>query len=351
MICITSWLSVGCTFLDWSIHFLSGQTDFFKVNLVTDHSDYIPLSLNPLDKTNAHGHKKNHPSGSLKSQSTIKHLQKQPGLTSFYPFPLHLEQVAKHLGIDINTMTQQQWQSIRDYQVLDYNQLLRESHASGAKIVVVAVDEQIPLYLLTTRSLDRMPFEPRAAKSSDDMKQQIDQVFFSDSTNTWHTLNLTNTWDQRERQALCSRPFDTQKPKIALPFAHYWLHCQSWWYNGHEEITKIMSWLQLPVIPERSRAWLPIYRDWQQVQINAMQFQHNYKHIVDSVVNNWFYNIDLTFDQEVVIQHCLIYQHGLNLKTWQLEKFPSNTQDLHKLLEPNIHPVTDIYARLATQVC
>jgi hypothetical protein len=71
-----------------------------------------------------------------------------------------------------------------------------------------------------------------------------------------------------------------------------------------------------------------------------LEFCYNYKHIVDSVVNNWYYQIDLTFEQEVVIQHCLIYQHNLNLKTWELTKFPSNTQDLHKLLEPNIHPIT-----------
>jgi hypothetical protein len=73
-----------------------------------------------------------------------------------------------------------------------------------------------------------------------------------------------------------------------------------------------------------------------------LQFEYNYKHIVESIVNNWSYPIDLTFDQEIVIQHCLIYHYGLNLKTWQLEKFPNNTQDLHKLLEPNIHPLGDL---------
>ena len=48
--------------------------------------------------------------------------------------------------------------------------------------------------------------------------------------------------------------------------------------------------------------------------------------VFDAIVHNWYYEIDnLTFEQEVIIQHCLIYQHGLNLKTRQLEKFPSNT--------------------------
>ena len=61
---------------------------------------------------------------------------------------------------------------------------------------------------------------------------------------------------------------------------------------------------------------------------------------MDAIVNNWHYEIDLTFEQEVIVQHCLIYQHGLNLKTWQLEQFPRNTRDLHRLLEPNTHTVS-----------
>ena len=101
-----------------------------------------------------------------------------------------------------------------------------------------------------------------------------------------------------------------------------------------------MNWVELPIDNDRYNQWVPIYEDWQQIQMNSLRFQYNYKHIVDCVVNNWSYNIDLTFDQEVVIQHLLIYQHNLNLKTWQLKKFPGNTKDLHLLLEPNIHPLT-----------
>ena len=54
LICCTSNRSVGCTFLDWSIHFLSGQNKFFNV----DQRAWIDLAKNPLDTLNAHGHKK-----------------------------------------------------------------------------------------------------------------------------------------------------------------------------------------------------------------------------------------------------------------------------------------------------
>ena len=96
--------------------------------------------------------------------------------------------------------------------------------------------------------------------------------------------------------------------------------------------------------PQRFNQWLPIYQQWASRQLKILDFCHEVSHIIDSIVNNWDYQLgDLSFEQEVVIQHYLIYKHNLNLKTWQLEKFPSNTKDLHKLLETNTHSVPVIY--------
>jgi len=333
---------IGCTFLDWTIHFLSGQTDFVHFSKGT-----IPLSLNPLLETSAHGHIKNHPSGLFQTQNVIEILKIQDRLTSFYPFPWYLDQIAVHLKMNLDSMTPAQWSTCQEYQTLDYNQLLQESYTCGAKIIFVSPGDQTPLYHLNIRTLDRMPLQGRPANSITELKQELDHAFFSDSISAWNKMNLTNIWDQRERLALCTRPLKSSTTQVDLCFSHYWLDSQTLWYNCDQEIVKIMSWLQLPIRSERYQSWLPIYRVWQKLQIDSLQFQYNCKHIVESIVNNWFYNINLTFDQEVVVQHCLIYQHNLNLKTWQLKKFPNNTQDLHKLLEPNLHPIPDIYSRLA----
>lgn len=345
LVCVTSNSMVGCTFLDWTVHFLAGQTDFLHVR-----KGVIPLVFNPLDKTNAHGHIKNHPGGLIQTQNVIEILKKQNRLTSFYPFPWQLDLVAKHLKMNQATMTPTQWKTCIEYQITDYNQLLYKSHTCGAKIIFTASSEQTPLYHLNIRTLSRMPLQAREAESVSAIKQEIDQAFFSDSIKAWNKINLTNLWDKRERQALCTRPFHNSTSQVDLCFPHYWLDSQTLWYDFDREVVKIMDWLQLPIVPERFQLWLPIYQEWQKIQIDALQFQYNCKHIVESIVNNWFYKIDLTFDQEVVVQHCLIYHYNLNLKTWRLEKFPNNTQDLHKLLEPNLHPVPDLYSRLATQV-
>jgi hypothetical protein len=336
LVCCTSNYSVGCTFLDWSIHFLSGQDKFFSV----DKNTWIDLINNPLNILNAHGHQKNHPSGFDSTKKFVEILLQQNSLTSYYPFPLYLDVAAQRLEIDSHSPTPEEWKPIYDYRNNDFNQLLKFSDQQHAKIIFIWLDEQLPMYRKMIRAKERMLFSPDTPMSSDDMRNEIDLLFFKDSAKTWSQLGLNNVWDIRERLALSQPIEDTHPFKIDFSFEHYWLDSQSWWYNGKQEIKSIMNWVELPIDNDRYNQWVPIYEDWQQIQMNSLRFQYNYKHIVDCVVNNWSYNIDLTFDQEVVIQHLLIYQHNLNLKTWQLKKFPGNTKDLHLLLEPNIHPLT-----------
>lgn len=332
LVCVTCAQSVGCTFLDWSIHFLAGQTEFYNIT-----KGWIPLSIDPITKINAHGHQKNYKSGFVETQQMIHQLSKQTGLVSFYPGQLSFDNAAAALGISMDNLTVSNQQKIAQYREQDYNQLLNFANNQQAKIVFVSLNDDLPMYLVNVRTLERMPFENRMAESVADIQQSVDTVFFKDSTDTWTDQHLTNIWDVRERRALNTRPFDRPSPMVNFSFPHYWLDSQNLWYNGLEEIVKIMSWLDLEIDQSRFNKWTTVYRKWQKVQIAALQFQYNYKHIVDCIVNNWSYEINLTFEQEVIIQHLLIYQHNLNLKTWQLGKFPNNTKDLHQLLEPNIH--------------
>jgi len=54
--CVSSALSMGCTFLDWSLLYLSGQQQFFNVK----EFSFVAVNDNPLlldnSTPNAHGH-------------------------------------------------------------------------------------------------------------------------------------------------------------------------------------------------------------------------------------------------------------------------------------------------------
>ena len=345
IVCVTSPVSVGCSFIDWSIHFLSGNSKFYSVK----NSAWIPVTDDPLTEINAHGHKKNHSSGHDTSWSYINQLSTLPKneLVSVYPFPLHADIVAQKIGI-AGDLTPEKLKQLKKYQEDDYANLINSFLDANINVVYVSLSKKNILYTRKDRALERLYFKDQIPKSFEEANEHIDQLFFADSANYWQQHKLTNIWDRRERLALCRRPFDTDRLMEGLEFnrtkQYLEINAESMWYNGKNTIKKIMKFLNIDIDKTTWDHWINVYYKWQQIQLDALEFVINVEYIINAIVHNWYYEIDnLTFEQEVIIQHCLIYQHGLNLKTWQLEKFPSNTQDLHKLLESNIHPVPTIY--------
>ena len=345
IVCVTSPVSVGCTFLDWSIHFLSGKNKFYS----TKNLEWIPLSTDPVLKTNAHGHKKNHPDGYNSAWQCVNQLSavSKTELLSFYPVPLYAVIAGKDLNI-LDTLDSDKQKQIQQYQQADYAKMINSFIKSDIKVVYVSLNKHHILYTNQPRQLDRIHFSNKSANSLSDWHNHIDQLFFSNSVKQWEQLGLTSVWDRRERLALCNRPFDPgelmEDLEIDRSAEYCYIDAQSLWYNGKNTVKKIMEFLNVTIDNTAWDHWVSVYHRWQQMQLDILDFSINFEHIMNAIVNNWYYNIgELTFEQEVVIQHRLIYQYGLNLKTWQLDKFPSNAQDLYKLLEPNVHPVTTIY--------
>lgn len=338
--CIASPRSVGCTFFDWTIHFLSGQDKFYRI----EDREWIPLAANPLQEINAHGHSKNHPAGFRNTQEFIKQALTKPKdqLYSIYPIPMHVFDAAINLQISSDQIgSPDNWALINQYSKNDFDQLFEFCNQQNVKFIYVGDHPDIQLYYLATRNISPLMTTGKLATTINDANAEFQQVFFNNSIKKWNQLELTDIWDQRERQALDTRPFHQTDTKFSgFLYPHLWINCQDLWYNGEQAALKMLQYLELDLDSNKLAAWRPIYAEWQKKQLQLVEFNFNCQHIVDSIVHNWYYEIDLTFEQEVVIQHCLIYQHNLNLKTWQLSKFPNNTQDLHKLLEPNIHPLT-----------
>ena len=338
--CILSEFSVGGTFLDWSIHYLSGQTDFFN----TDINQWIKLSTDPVNKKNAHGHEKNHPPGLAATKQCFAKFDKQQGkLFSVYPFlyPFEINSDGTHTDPTHNSVTSN-WESVRQQRQADYLEVISYCSSNNAKVIYIALDPSMVLYFSSSR---------RSPRSNDsETAHPGDNVFFKTSIDAWENFNLVNRWDIRERRALNLRPYEhiwhnfSLKTTVFNQHPHAWVDSRELWHNGPRTLIKLMDYLKLEIDPSRWQTWEPIYQSWQAIQLETLDFVFRCEHIVDAIVHNWYYDIgDLTLDQEAIIQHCLIYKHGVNLKTWQLTKFPRNAQDLHALLEPNIHTTKSLY--------
>jgi len=348
-ICVTSVYSLGCTFIDWSIHFLSGQTQFYRADL----DQYLDLSHDPLTSTNAHGHRKNHPCGSAELTQFLEQFNQHAdqGIFSAYPHIIPGDQAAQVLSIPLNQVHKEHnHTAVLDYVLEDFNKFFKICNDTNTKLIFVAMDKRTILHHQSVRSLDRLSWKRKKPSSDEEVRNEMQEIFFSESIEKWNQMNLNNIWDRRERIALDTRPLHNRYVDSTFDFQypHLWINCQELWLTPVGTIKKILKYLEIEIDKDRLRAWLPISQKWQQLHTNLLEFCYIQPHIVDAIVNDWDYEIDLTFEQEAIIQHFLIYQHNLNLKTWQLEKFPNNTRELHKLLEPNTHQVEDIYSVRST---
>jgi len=339
--CVTSIQSVGCTFVDWSLHFLSNQTNYYRL----PEQSSILLVDTPMTKINAHGHRKNHPSGFKNTKEYIQHFRSQSNFNfcSMYPLPMHVDTAMQHLDVGLDQLSNTTvWKKVIHYISDDYQKLINYCCEQKIGTIYIDPDPKLNLYFLSVRSLDRLMLSDRAAINDQELMEEYQNTFFQSAISQWQTQGLTNTWDIRERQALNSRPFDRLEDQyqLKLTLPHLWINSSELWNHGVDTIQRIMEYLDLPVDSARWNQWLPVYYQWQELQQKILKFAYQFDHIIDAIVNNYYYKLEkLSFGQEVAIQHALIYQHNLNLKTWQLNEFPSNTQDLHQLLEPNIHPI------------
>jgi len=350
-ICVASVMSVGGTFVDWSIQFLSGKTKYYHI----DSDKYVDLSCDPITKLNAHGHDKNHPNTSAKlihEFNTFDLLPNDPeAIYSTYMFIMNLDVAADNLGVTHDLLDQpQQFQTVMTHALDDFNKTFKICNDTQTKLVYISADIRIMPYHNSVRSLDRFVFSAKKPQCDLELHAEIQEYFFNSSVSTWNHMGLTDIWDVRERMALDSRPLqnDAVTRDFDFQYPHLWINGQELFADPERTIKKIFSYLESDINPVRYQQWLNVCKKWQRLQLDLLNFCYTLPHIIKATVNGWDYKINLTFQQEVIVQHYLIYQHNLNLKTWHLEKYPDNTQQLHKLLEPNIHPVQDIYNSRST---
>jgi hypothetical protein len=250
-------------------------------------------------------------------------------------------QASQQLGITVTEgIDTAQTQQVSDLIKHDYANMFKKCCRDADHVIYLHAGPEIALYHANLRSKASSLLQDSILLDQQDLVDEFDKIFF----NNGKTSIESTVWDLREYYALNARPTAQFTVTVDFKLPHLWIDCRSFWNFGENTIQQIMNYVELDVDPSRLSAWIPIYYTWQKQQIQHLNFCYTLPHIIDSIINNWDYSIEnLSFEQEVIVQHFLIYQHNLNLRNYQLDKFPNNAKDLHKLLESNIHIVKDIY--------
>jgi hypothetical protein len=313
---------VGGTFFSWSIYYLRGSNDYFLV----EAGQQVSITDNPLTDKNAHNFIPNLPNRN--GGDTARDLKK-------------LYEIVDCL----KTINSDSQEVIYMHNLVDHNEtkIGVDYLCNEVDKLIVISDKKYPLQRVTNISRGGVWTRPgHLTNDADEIFNFFCQRYFADSYQTWKELNLTNIWDKREFIALNWDPYHINsiviEEYVDPAVDHFYLDIMEF-YNFDNYIDSVFDYLELSIVPERYQSWQQTYQTWRKKHQSRLLFLWYFDKIIEYTING--YSLDLTrfnldLQQEAAIQHCLIYQHNLNLKTWQLEKF-INTKQLHNLLEPNQH--------------
>ena len=304
----------GGHFLDWSICFVSDQKEYYNCN----KQQYLPVVNSPLTQINSHQHKPN-----------------------FFNNPTDLEKFyTENKDISKSVIFHQQRNNDLSYDKLGYQTTLSIDLAVkySDKIIVLDNHKDFVLYDFSSKQRSNILSFAGDKKiiSFDESFEDLVNTFFLKNTKSWICDNI---WDKREFIALNFKPFENSfiSDYHNMDFDHYFLDTKELWIDF--EIENLLEYLDLPCNCKKLFKWKDVYKKWLLLHKQKIKFCSEFDTIIFNILNNK--DMDLTFldldiMQEAAIQHVLIYQYNLNLKSWQLVRF-ENTKVLHHLLEENFH--------------
>lgn len=329
MILILTDPQIGGTFLSWSLHFLAGHEKYYSVRA----DRWTELTSDPIDQINAHKFHSNHPNYSHEILEFAEVLDKAES-DQFQTLYFH-NAVIEHLEDPMLSAHQPTVSAIQQLLEKDPN------------IKVVVLSNHHPLYhmsfnerVLRRKFTDLDSF----ATSFQEQHEDLIKYFFGNRLEEWKSAELSEIWDYREFLALNMRPFQSVRiiGNIDQKRDHYNIDSFDLYCVFDQNVRDLFRYLDIDIAENRFTQWTKVYHKWRKLHYDRMTFAWYFGQIVDYIIHGHYmdlerFNLDIV--QEACIQHALIYQHNLNLKTWQLEKF-KNTQQLNSLLEPNLHQLS-----------
>lgn len=304
---------VGGHFVAWSIRYLSGQKSYYYF---ADQQE-LALTEHPLTEKNSHRHKENVTQDRDTMQQWLS--QDVPGLHVFY-------------NTFFNNATTDTVSTI------DTKLMLEKIASHAQNIVLVDNPQENVLFYCKYKKRALGKFQ-----NEDAYYQHFIDTYYANSEQQWPSITTDNIWDKRELYALVFRPFEQQKIKdfYTVVQPHFLLSTTDLWTSFDRTVLDLMDYLELTVDKAGYENWINVYKHWQSLLHDRLRFCWYFDEIINAILENRYIDLqrfELDIMRESAILHRLIHKHNLNLKSWQLEKF-SNTQQLHNLLEPNIHSV------------
>ena len=299
--------NLGTVFVIWSIHYLSGQTDYWHVR----DNKKRQLPSNPIDGATAHGMSPNDFDSIAECRQVLDAASTYgSGFTHFKYTPRFASESEYHT----------------------HNKRFH-TEMSGVKTINITCDNLQHLIGFLRSNYKDTNWQHDPVKVRRHCKH-----YWPDSSIDDTRLNI----------AFNIRPY------------HYWrdysitkekniLNCQfrDVVFEGESTIIKMMKFLDIPLDQGKLDHWRLMYKNWKGIVDHIIQFCDDIDLIVENTINST--DMDLTkykmnVLKEGIILHMLLFKHNLNLKR-PIDKFPSNTRDLRDMLiiDPDGKGDTELY--------
>ena len=304
--------SIGGTFLDWSIHYLSGHTKFYSML----QQSYISVCSNPMTNKNAHNHLVNRPG---KLSEVQKYREKLVSLED-NTFETMYSYCKDNTSAEIKQQT--------------YNEIWNDAY-----------DNNDTLILLDQSKIHKHIIIPGTWRPST-TPPSIEDDYLPTSFDKWAAGS--ERWDYREYLALnidfYKFPTHSYFKKINRKYEHISLTIDDM-MNLPYRIEDICAKLSITIkSTKKFTEWEIVYNKWREFLMELYLFNYSFDDIIDGIVSGNYYDfshLKLSIWHEALILHTLIYKYNLNIKSYGISELPTNSQYIHKLLEPNIHNINN----------
>lgn len=298
----------GGTFLDWTLQYLSGQSDRWAIrcdplnraNIISQQPEKI--LENPIIKKTAHLHKKTHPNDySIDEVISIFNLHPEFNFHSFY-YVDSIGNSRKHTN---------------------YNQII--ASYPDLKFITYNFTED-DLDVLFCFQYEKIPMK------------EFDACIM---TNSSIPIGEMPVWDRRELLSLYYPGLirgQTIVEQINPASNNFNLNFSKALTNLDDIIDEILAYVELIVDSSRLKSWKNVYNDWKNK--NNLLFYNELETIIYCILNNVDHDLtryDMSFAKEVVIASKLLYNYNLALKSYNKPNLSHNTQQWTEILEPNLY--------------
>ncbi len=300
---------IGCTFLNWSFHWLSGD------NYSWGHKvkSWVKLPENPLTEHNAHLFQKNYCESLNEWREAIN---------EFLSFDINKKDFVFFGG---------GWGG---YHVSKVNFVLEKK----IKVIFLGCDHSRYKILERTKDSVNHPIDKRYKKLIENIKKRYSTVpklsfLISTPSKTRDFLSLSMKYlvVPSELQMVEKENFNSDKN-------FFFVNLRDLLIDGENCLKKMFKFLDREIDQKRLSQWLPVHDQWKKMLLPSLEFYDDLPVILSSIVNGVSFSLKkykLDIFAEAIIQHELMKQYHDRLLVSQMDRFPDNTKNLTSYLKRN----------------